>query len=262
MRRFVVLLAGMLWIPLASASLGDVRLPPGFIIEEYAEVPNARSLAIGDRGTLFVSTRRAGEVYAVVEDEDGATHTIELLAGMSSPNGIAFRDGDLYVAETDRVYRYRGIEDNLDSPPPGELLDIELPDKRHHGWRYIGFGPDGKLYISIGAPCNICNESGFAKIIRVNTDGTGRETYASGIRNSVGFTWHPDTKELWFTDNGRDMLGDNIPPCELNRAERQGQHFGYPYCHGSDVLDPEYGEGRDCADYTLPAQNLYPILEP
>ncbi|HSG96475.1 MAG TPA: PQQ-dependent sugar dehydrogenase [Woeseiaceae bacterium] len=262
MRRFVVLLAGMLWIPLASASLGDVRLPPGFIIEEYAEVPNARSLAIGDRGTLFVSTRRAGEVYAVVEDEDGATHTIELLAGMSSPNGIAFRDGDLYVAETDRVYRYRGIEDNLDSPPPGELLDIELPDKRHHGWRYIGFGPDGKLYISIGAPCNICNESGFAKIIRVNTDGTGRETYASGIRNSVGFTWHPDTKELWFTDNGRDMLGDNIPPCELNRAERQGQHFGYPYCHGSDVLDPEYGEGRDCADYTLPAQNLGPHVAP
>ena len=160
MRRFVVLLAGILWIPLAVASLDDVQLPPGFVIEEYADVPNARSLAMGDKGTLFVSTRRAREVYAVIENDDGTTRTIELLDRMSTPNGIAFHDGDLYVAEIDRVYRYRDIEDNLESPPEGELLDIDLPDKKHHGWRYIGFGPDGKLYISIGAPCNICDEFG------------------------------------------------------------------------------------------------------
>lgn len=262
MRKFVVLLAGILWIPLAVASLDDVQLPPGFVIEEYADVPNARSLAMGDKGTLFVSTRRAREVYAVIENDDGTTRTIELLDRMSTPNGIAFHDGDLYVAEIDRVYRYRDIEDNLESPPEGELLDIDLPDKKHHGWRYIGFGPDGKLYISIGAPCNICDEFGFAEIIRVNTDGTGRETYASGIRNSVGFTWHPDTEELWFTDNGRDMLGDDIPPCELNRAARQGLHFGYPYCHGGDLPDPQYGEGRDCANYTPPVQNLGPHVAP
>ena len=262
MRRFAVLLAGFLWIPLASAALDDVKLPPGFVIEEYADVPNARSLAMGDKGTLFVSTRKAREVYAVVENDDGTTRTIELLDRMSTPNGIAFHDGDLYVAEIDRVYRYRNIEDNLEAPPRGELLDIDLPDKKHHGWRYIGFGPDGKLYISIGAPCNICDEFGFAEIIRVNTDGTGRETYASGIRNSVGFTWHPDTDELWFTDNGRDMLGDDIPPCELNRAARQGLHFGYPYCHGGDLLDPQYGEGRDCANYTAPVQNLGPHVAP
>jgi glucose/arabinose dehydrogenase len=262
MRRFIVLLAGVFWMPLAAASLDDVRLPPGFIIEEYADVPNARSLVMGDKGTLFVSTRRAREVYAVVQNDDGSTRTIELLDRMSTPNGIAFHDGDLYVAEIDRVYRYRNIEENLDSPPERELLDIDLPDKKHHGWRYIGFGPDDKLYISIGAPCNICNEPGFAEIIRVNPDGTGRETYASGIRNSVGFTWHPNTQELWFTDNGRDMLGDDIPPCELNRAPRQGLHFGYPYCHGSDVLDPEFGEGRDCANYTTPVQDLGPHVAP
>ena len=243
---------------MAFASLDDVRLPPGFVIEEYADVPKARSLAFGDRGTLFVSTRKARSVYAVVENEDGSTRTIELLNRMSTPNGIAFFEGDLYVAEIDRVFRYRNIEDNLEADLEGELLDIDLPSDRSHGWRYIGFGPDGKLYISIGAPCNICNRFGYAKIIRMNLDGSERETYASGIRNSVGFTWHPETDELWFTDNGRDMLGDDLPPDELNRAERQGLHFGYPFCHGGDLPDPKYGEGRDCATYTPPVQKLGP----
>ena len=186
------------------------------------------------------------------------TRTIELLSGMNTPNGIAIHDGDLYVAEIDRVYRYRNIEDNLDSPPRGELLDIDLPSDKSHGWRYIGFGPDNKLYIAIGAPCNICDEFGYAQIIRVNPDGTGRETFASGIRNSVGFTWHPETGDLWFTDNGRDMMGDDLPPDELNRADRQGLHFGYPYCHGGDILDPKYGKGRDCGDFTPPVQRLGP----
>ena len=244
------------------ASLDDVQLPPGFAIEEYADVPKARSLALGDRGTLFVSNRKGRSVYAVVEENDGTTRTIELLQDMNTPNGIAFHDGDLYVAEIDRVYRYANVEDRLEDMPQAEVLNIELPSDRHHGWRYIGFGPDGKLYISIGAPCNICDEFGYAQIIRVNTDGTGRETYASGVRNSVGFTWHPETEELWFTDNGRDMLGDDIPPCELNHAPRQGLHFGYPYCHGGDILDPKFGKGRDCGNYRPPAQKLGPHVAP
>ena len=244
------------------ASTDNIQLPPGFSIDEYADVPNARSLALGDRGTLFVSTRKARSVYAVVENDDGTTRTIELLDGMSTPNGIAFYGGDLYVAEIDRVYRYANVEDRLEDMPEAEVLDIELPSDRHHGWRYIGFGPDGKLYISIGAPCNVCDEFGYAQIIRVNPDGTGRETFASGVRNSVGFTWHPETKDLWFTDNGRDMLGDDIPPCELNHAPRQGLHFGFPYCHGGDILDPKFGKGRDCGDYTPPAQKLGPHVAP
>lgn len=248
--------------PAAQAALSDIELPPGFVIEEYADVPKARSLAMGDRGTLFVSTRKARSVYAVVENDDGSTRTIEILDDMSTPNGIAFFDGDLYVAEIDTVYRFADIEDNLDAVPQGEVLDIELPSDRHHGWRYIGFGPDGKLYISIGAPCNVCNEFGYAEIVRMNPDGSGRETYASGVRNSVGFTWHPQTGELWFTDNGRDMMGDDIPPCELNRAPRQGLHFGFPYCHGGDIPDPEYGKGRDCADFTPPARKLGPHVAP
>ena len=246
----------------AIASVDDIQLPPGFSIEEYADVPKARSLALGDRGTLFVSNRKGRSVYAVVESDDGRTRTIELLDGMSTPNGIAFYNGDLYVAEIDRVYRYANVEDSLEDMPEAEVLDIDLPSDGSHGWRYIGFGPDGKLYISIGAPCNVCEEFGYAQIIRVNPDGTGRETFASGVRNSVGFTWHPETRELWFTDNGRDMLGDDIPACELNHAPRQGLHFGFPYCHGGDVLDPKFGKGRDCADYMPPAQKLGPHVAP
>ena len=246
----------------AIASVDDIQLPPGFSIEEYADVPQARSLALGDRGTLFVSNRKGRSVYAVVESDDGRTRTIELLDGMSTPNGIAFHDGDLYVAEIDRIYRYANVEDRLEDMPEAEVLDIDLPSDRHHGWRYIGFGPDGKLYISIGAPCNVCDDFGYAQIIRVNPDGTERETFASGVRNSVGFTWHPETGDLWFTDNGRDMLGDDIPPCELNRAPRQGLHFGFPYCHGGDILDPKFGKKRDCANYTPPVQKLGPHVAP
>lgn len=250
-----------LFLPFVAYALEDIVLPPGFVIEEYADVPNARSLALGEKGTLFVSNRKGQSVYAVVAD-DGGMRTIELTDGMNAPNGIAIHDGDLYVAEIDRVTRYADIEDHLDAPPEGEVLDIELPSERHHGWRYIGFGPDDKLYISIGAPCNVCDEEGYARIIRMNPDGSDRETYASGIRNSVGFTWHPTSGELWFTDNGRDMLGDDLPPCELNRAADAGLHFGFPYCHGGDLPDPKFGVGKDCADYVPPAQKLGPHVAP
>ena len=262
LRGFFAIVTFLCVMSAAIASVDDIQLPPGFSIEVYADVPKARSLALGDRGTLFVSNRKGRSVYAVVEDGDGSTRTIELLDGMSTPNGIAFHDGDLYVAEIDRVYRYTNVEDRLEDMPEAEVLDIDLPSDRSHGWRYIGFGPDDKLYISIGAPCNVCDEFGYAQIIRINPDGTGRETFASGIRNSVGFTWHPATKDLWFTDNGRDMLGDDIPPCELNHAPRQGLHFGFPYCHGGEVLDPKFGKDRNCADYTPPAQKLGPHVAP
>jgi glucose/arabinose dehydrogenase len=235
----------------------DIELPPGFTIEEFADVPNARTLALGDDGTIFVSTRRGGAVYAVVS-ENGRSRTVKLLDDLNMPNGIAFLGGNLYVAEIDRVTRYDDIESRLPDVPEAVVLDIDLPSERHHGWRYIGFGPDGKLYISIGAPCNVCDDVGFARIIRMNADGSERETYAEGVRNSVGFTWHPTTGDFWFTDNGRDMLGDDVPPDELNRVSGDGQHFGFPYCHAGDLLDPDFGSGRDCADYRAPAQKLGP----
>lgn len=258
--KLIIFLIGAI-SPVWAQALEDISMPAGFTIEEYADVPNARSLALGDNGTVFVSNRKGRSVYAVVEADEG-TRTIELDKGMNSPNGIALHNGDLYVAEIERVRRYVDIENRLDNVPEAEVLDIELPGKRHHGWRYIGFGPDDKLYMAIGAPCNVCDEPGFAEIIRMNPDGTDRETYASGVRNSVGFTWHPDTGELWFTDNGRDMLGDDLPACELNRAPLQGMHFGFPYCHAGDLLDPKFGDGRDCGDYAPPAQKLGPHVAP
>lgn len=264
MYRFLLLLPLSLAIMPARAdvNLEDIRLPPGFSIEVYAEVPNARSLALGRNGVVFVSNRRADSVYAVYPGAGGRNRVIEIDDDLSTPNGIAYRDGDLYVAEISRVLVYRGIDDRLNDPPDPEVLDIDLPSRSHHGWRYIDFGPDGKLYISIGAPCNVCLEDGFAEIIRLNVDGSGRETVARGVRNSVGFTWHPETEELWFTDNGRDMMGDDIPACELNRVRETGQHFGFPYCHAGDIGDPQFGAGKRCSDYVPPVQKLGPHVAP
>ncbi|MDH3613826.1 MAG: PQQ-dependent sugar dehydrogenase [Gammaproteobacteria bacterium] len=240
--------------------LDDIELPPGFKIEIYANVPNARSLALADHDVVFVSNRRKSSVYAVVPAGEANPQVLEIATGLKTPNGIAFFNGDLYIAEVGRILRLNDVESQLNIRPVPEVLDIELPGETHHGWRYIGIGPDYKLYVAIGAPCNICDRGaeGFAQIIRMNLDGSGREIYAEGIRNSVGFTWHPDTGELWFTDNGRDMMGDDIPPDELNRAPAKGLHFGYPYCHAGDIPDPEFGEGKECDDFTAPAQKLGP----
>ncbi len=268
MRVVVVLAVASLllvqYFATASVDLGEVELPPGFAIELYADVPNARSLALGDNGIVFVGNRKADSVYAVVPREGGAPIVVEILKGLTTPNGVAFHDGDLYVAERKRVLRYENVQSPFDSMPEPDVLDLDLPGDRHHGWRYIGFGPDGMLYLSIGAPCNICDRGaeGYAQIIRMNPDGSGRETYAEGIRNSIGFTWHPGTGELWFTDNGRDLMGDDIPPGELNHAVQQGQHFGYPYCHGGEILDPKFGKNRSCGDYQAPAQKLGPHVAP
>ena len=264
-------LTKFIWLPLAAANLfflsscsaeegmpAQISLPPGFVIDVYADVPMARSLALGDAGTVFVSSRRGSSIYAVVTDDVGDREVIEIADDLETPNGIAFFAGDLYVAEIDRVLRYENIESQLRDVPQAEVLDIELPSESHHGWRYIGFGPDDLLYISIGAPCNVCENEGFASIERMNPDGSGREVFATGIRNSVGFTWQEETGDMWFTDNGRDMLGDDLPPDELNRATSAGMNFGFPFCHAGFELDPEYGSGRSCAEFTSPAQRLGP----
>jgi len=241
--------------------LAKIELPPGFEISYYSDdVPNARSMVLSDSGVLFVGTRNS-EVYAVVDDDNDlkADRTLTIASGLRSPNGVALRDGSLYVAEISRILRYDDIENHLEDPPEPVVVKDDLPTEGHHGWKYIAFGPDGKLYIPIGAPCNICDpDEPFAAIWRMNPDASGFEEYAAGVRNSVGFDWHPETGELWFTDNGRDMLGDNVPNDELNYAPEKGLHFGYPYFHEGTVPDPEFGDGKNASDYCGPAQKMGP----
>ena len=245
--------------------LSKLKLPEGFSISFFAtDVNNARSLALGDNGTVFVGNRKGKNVYALVDaDGDGVAEKKYTVANdMNAPNGVAFYDGALYIAEIDKVYRIDNIESTLENPAKPVLINDSFPSEEHHGWKYIAFGPDGKLYVPVGAPCNICNDSEkdkrFASITRMNADGSGLEVYAHGIRNSVGFAWHPQTKELWFTDNGRDELGDNMPADELNIASQKDEHFGYPYCHAGVIPDPEFGKGKNCGDYKAPASTLTP----
>jgi glucose/arabinose dehydrogenase len=239
----------------AQPKLDDLDLPAGFQVDYFAtNLRNARSMTLGAKGTLFVGTRDAGVVYAIEHDgrKAGKVHT--LAKGLNMPNGVAFHDGALYVAEVNRILRFDDIESRLANPPEPVVVAGDLPTERHHGWKFIAFGPDGKLYVPIGAPCNICDEGDpFAAILRMKPDGSEREIFARGVRNTVGFDWHPKTGHLWFTDNGRDWMGDDLPPCELNVAVRAGQHFGYPYCHGADVSDPEFGDQQPCASFTPPA---------
>lgn len=243
--------------------LDQVRLPPGFTIDVFAAgVDNARQMALSPSGVLFVGSRGAGQVYAIVDaDKDHrADRVVTIASGLSMPSGVAFRDGALYVAEISRVIRFDRIESRLDNPPAPVVVNGTFPTERHHGWKFIAFGPDGLLYVPVGAPCNICEsrDPRFASITRMKPDGSGFEVFASGIRNSVGFDWHPQTRELWFTDNGRDLLGDEAPSDELNRAPKAGLHFGYPYCHAGSIKDPEFGSARACGEFTPPAQKLGP----
>lgn len=247
--------------------LDKIKLPKGFKIALYAEnVKNARSMDLSPNGTLFVGTRDVGAVYAL-RDKNGdkkADEMFTIAKGLKMPNGVAFRNGDLYVAEVNRIIRFKNIEDHLSDPPKPEVIFDGYPRETHHGWKYIAFGPDGKLYVPVGAPCNICESKDeiFNTITRINPDGTGLEIVQRGVRNSVGFTWDPDTGDLWFTDNGRDNLGDNKPACELNHAPRDFMHFGYPYCHQGDLPDPEFGNKRPCSDFAPPAQKLGPHVAP
>jgi glucose/arabinose dehydrogenase len=240
----------------AAVQLDRIKLPPGFEITLFAQVDGARSMALGDKGTLFVGTR-GSKVFAVRHDGAKATEVVTIASGLNSPNGVAVKDGALYVAEISRVWRYEAIEANIASPPRPALVYGQYPSDRHHGWKFIRFGPDGWLYAQVGAPCNICEPPDpYASITRLKPDGSAMEVYARGVRNSVGFDWDPRTRELWFTDNGRDRLGDDAPPDELNHAPRAGMHFGYPYCHGGDIADPEFGAKRNCSEFTPPAQKF------
>ncbi len=246
--------------------LDKITVPAGFSISVFAEVPKARSMCWGAKGTLFIGNKDGNSVYAAVDDNnDGVADKVYTIAsGLNTPNGVAFKDGNLYVAEINRILRFDDIENKLATPPTFTVVYDKYPDKTHHGWKFIAFGPDGKLYVPVGAPCNVCleNDSIFATITRMNPDGSDVEIFAKGIRNSVGFDWQPDTKKLWFTDNGRDLLGDDVPFCELNYAPEKGMHFGFPFCHQGNVLDPEFGKGKNCADYVAPAKALGPHIAP
>ena len=243
--------------------LDRLNVPAGFAVDVFAEgLANARSMAYAGDGLVFVGTRSEGSVYAVQDTNDDLRADVKyvLAEGLKMPNGVALKDGDLYVATVNQVLRYRDIRNRLDAPGEPEVVYGGYPTEEHHGWKFISFGPDGKLYVPVGAPCNICESEDevFATITRldVGSASTKPEIVAQGVRNTVGFTWHPESGELYFTDNGRDMLGDDVPPCEFNRVTAAGQHFGYPYCHGGTIADPEFGGGAPCEDFRKPTQNL------
>ncbi|NUM56275.1 MAG: sorbosone dehydrogenase family protein [Candidatus Hydrogenedentes bacterium] len=261
----LALLASMVAPAAAEIRLGTIRLPDGFRIETYAEnVYNARQMALGANGTVFVGSRDkgAGQVYAVVDtNKDGKADEVHVIAkGLTQPSGVAFRDGALYVGAVNRVLRYDNIESTYMSTPEPAVVTEAFPSDATHGWKFIAFGPDGKLYVPVGAPANIGDPPAgmHACITRMNPDGTGLEIFAKGVRNTVGFDWHPLTQELWFTDNGRDLMGPDLPPDELNRAPLPGMHFGYPHWFGKSVPDPKYGEGRKAEEFTPPVQDLAP----
>lgn len=274
--RFWVLLAAVLVAgALAQAAvtpeqLAKIKLPPGFSISVFAaDVQGARSMVLSSRGHLYVGTRDQGKVYVIEDALTSATKgekakpAYTLARGLQMPNGVAVHGSDLIVAEISRITRYPGIDVSPRSPIKPIVLREDYPKDVHHGWKYIAIGPDGWLYVPVGAPCNRCvrDNSIYASITRLSLDGKTREVVASGIRNTVGFAWHPETQELWFTDNGADGLGDNMPGDELNRLEKPGQHFGFPFCHQGDFQDPEFGVGKNCREdgpYARPVQKLGP----
>lgn len=242
----------------SAVRLDAIKLPAGFHIGLFTDqIPNARSLTLGEDGTVYVGTLSTGKVYALRDaNRDGRADSVQVVAsGLNAPNGVAYLSGDLYIAEISRIVKLKDIGAHLGNPPQPEVVYEGYPSDKHHGWKYLRVGPDGKLYAPVGAPCNIClseNEI-FATLTRLDPDGKNLEIFARGIRNTVGFDWQPQTRELWFTDNGRDMLGDDIPPEELNHAPRAGLHFGYPYCHAGSIADPEYGGAKPCKDFAPPA---------
>jgi glucose/arabinose dehydrogenase len=246
--------------------LNLIKMPAGFKIEVYASgVTNAREMVLGPKGTVFVGSRNkpdGDKVYALV-DKNGdqkADRVLVLAKGLNQPNGVAFHNGSLYVGEISRITRFDDIESRLESPGEPVVVNDTLPKDEHHGQKFIAFGPDGLLYVPVGAPCNICDKEKddprYASILRMKPDGSGVEVFAHGVRNTVGFDWHPRTREIWFTDNGRDNLGEDVPRDELNTAPKKGLHFGYPFCHQGDLSDPEFGKARPCGGFQPPARAL------
>jgi glucose/arabinose dehydrogenase len=248
-------------LPTAADKLpvDKLKAPKGFKIEPYASgMANARSLALGDKGTVFVGSRLVDKVYAIV-DKDGRREVKVIASGLYRPNGVAFKNGTLYIMELSQLSKIDDIEDNLDNPAKPTVLVKDLPKDEAHGWKYLAIGPDNRLYFEVGSPCNICApREGYGTMRRVNLDGSGTETIAYGIRNTVGFDWHPVSKELYFTDNGRDWFSEDLPNDELNRMTKVGQHFGFPYCHQGNIPDQEFGWGRQCDEFTPPIALMGP----
>jgi glucose/arabinose dehydrogenase len=243
---------------LAALPVERLRLPPGFHIQVLSDdVPSAREMALSPNGVLYAGSLD-GHVYALELRDSHVVARHVIASGLELPAGVAWRDGALYVSAVSKILRFDAIDTHLNDPPIPAVITDKLPTDRHHGWKFIAFGPDGKLYVPQGAPCNIClpDRDRYAMIGRMDPDGSHEETVERGIRNTVGFAWHPVTHELWFTDNGRDMMGDDVPDDKLNRAPRAGMDFGYPYCHGGDTSDPEYGKDHPCSAFTPPVLKL------
>jgi len=243
----------------AIPPIEQIHLPPGFRIEVLSDaVRNAREMTFSPAGTLFVGTQGEGKVYAVTSPLKGQPKVHEIASGLLMPVGVAFRDGALYVSATSRIVRLDNIEAQVDKPPQPVVVSDKFPTETHHGWKFIAFGPDGYLYVPVGAPCNICepDENRYANIMKMKPDGSDLQVVARGVRNTVGFDWRPGTRELWFTDNGRDSMGDDVPDDELNRATRAGLHFGYPYCHAGNVPDPKFGSNHACSEFEPPVAKL------
>jgi glucose/arabinose dehydrogenase len=233
--------------------LAKLKVPAGFNIEVYAAgMANARSLAVGDKGTVFVGSRLVDKVYAII-DKDGKRTVKVLASGLYRPNGVAFHNGTLYIAELSKVSKIEKVEDNLDNPPKPTVIYDNLPKDEAHGWKFIAIGPDNKLYIDVGQPGNnVLHDDAHGQIRRMNLDGSGAEVVALGVRKSVGFDWHPETKQLYFTDNGRDWMSEDVPQDELNRVTKVGEDFGAPYCYQGNIPDPEFGWGHSCSEFTPP----------
>ena len=264
-----IVLTALAWFWTSPARAQDalplelLKVPPGFTIEVVARVANPRAMTWGAEGTLFVGSANAGTVYAIKlppagDKGEAVSHVIA--RGLREPAGVAFRDGALYVSAVSRILRFDDIEKRLANPPAPVVVSDRFPTDGHHGRKFIAFGPDGKLYVPVGVPCNICemDPDRYGNIMRMNPDGSGLEVFARGIRNTVGFDWDPRSRELWFTDNGRDMLGDDVPPDTLNHAPKAGVRFGYPYCHAGKIPDPEFGKKHACSEFRPPAQDLGP----
>jgi glucose/arabinose dehydrogenase len=250
-------------IPTAADKVAGVvdklTLAKGFKLEVYASgIANARSLRIGDKGTVFVGSRLLDKVSAVV-DKGGKKEVKVIASGLYRPNGLAFKDGTLYIAELSKISKIEKVEDNLDNPGKPVVIYDNLPKDEAHGWKFISIGPDNKLYVPVGQPCNNClPPETHGQIRRINLDGSGMEVIAKGVRNTVGFDWHPVSKELYFTDNGRDWASEDVPEDELNRITKVGEHFGSPYCYQGDFPDPEFGWGRSCSEFTPPVAKMGP----
>jgi len=245
--------------PVERIPVGSLRLPEGFKAEVWASgMPGARMMARGEDGTVYVGTRSIGRVYAV--KDDGSARTTRVLAQrLDNPNGVAVRDGALYVIAINRVLRYDNIAANPNAEPVELTQAFALPTEAHHGWKFAAFGPDGKLYMNVGVPCNTCtfDENRHALIVRYNPDGSGREIMGHGIRNSVGFDWRPGTNVLYASNNGRDWAGNDTPEDTLHRLSRPGEHHGFPYCSGNGWQDPGQ-TGRRCSEFPAPVALLGP----